>query len=58
LRGQAYLGLRQHQQAVKEFQKILDHPGVAGFAPYHALAPLYLARAYAGMGDLERSRAA
>jgi tetratricopeptide (TPR) repeat protein len=58
LRGRAYLGLRKGVEAAAEFQEILDHPGIAAFAPYHALAPLYLARAHASAGDVQRSRAA
>jgi DNA-binding winged helix-turn-helix (wHTH) protein/tetratricopeptide (TPR) repeat protein len=58
LRGKAYLGLRKGAEAAAEFQQILDHPGIAAFAPYHALAPLYLARARAMAGDVKGSRAA
>jgi len=58
LRGRAYLGLGEGGHAAAEFQKIVDHPGVAAFAPYQALAPLYLARAYAAAGDLPGSRSA
>ena len=58
LRGRARLGLNQGREAAAEFRKILDHPGVQLFAPYQALAPLYLGRAYASAGDSTRSRAA
>jgi eukaryotic-like serine/threonine-protein kinase len=58
LRGLACLGLNQPREAIAEFQQIVDHPGIAAFAPYHALAPLYLARAQAAAGDPKRSRAA
>jgi len=33
------------QNAVKEFQKIIDHRGVEPLSPYYALAHLGLARA-------------
>ena len=58
LRGRAYLALGRGREAVTEFQKILDYPGVAAFAPYHALAPLYLGRALAMAGDAQGSRVA
>lgn len=46
----------QGAKAVPEFQKIVDNPGIAPLAPYHALAPLYLARAHALAGDRDQAR--
>jgi len=47
LRGQAYLAAHQGSAAAAEFQKIIDHPGVALNEPIGALAHLGLGRAYA-----------
>jgi hypothetical protein len=38
-------------QAAAEFQRILDHRGSDPFSPFHAVAPLGLARALAMTGD-------
>ena len=46
-RGAAYLALGRGGEAAVEFQKILDHPGLAGNFPIGALAHLGLGRAYA-----------
>jgi tetratricopeptide (TPR) repeat protein/predicted Ser/Thr protein kinase len=56
LRGQAYLKLGQGQEAAQEFEKILQHRGLAIFSPLHALARLGAARAYALSGDTDKSR--
>ncbi len=58
IRGQAYLSLHQGKEAAAEFQKFLDHRGVAVNCPLAALARLQLGRAYAIQGDPLRSRAA
>jgi serine/threonine protein kinase/tetratricopeptide (TPR) repeat protein len=58
LRGLAYLQLKEGSQAVAEFQKIIDHPGIVANAPIASLAHLGLARAYAVAGDTAKSRAA
>jgi serine/threonine protein kinase/tetratricopeptide (TPR) repeat protein len=57
-RGMAYLAARQAAQAVAEFQKILAHPGAAGFSPTGSLAHLQLGRAYALAGDPAKARTA
>jgi eukaryotic-like serine/threonine-protein kinase len=44
------------RQATTEFQKILDHRGVALFSPYHALARLGLAHGYVLQGDMANAR--
>jgi len=47
LRGEAYLAGQQGAEAAAEFQKILDHPGLAANEPIASLAQLGLARSYA-----------
>jgi tetratricopeptide (TPR) repeat protein len=47
MRGQAYLALGDGNRAAAEFQKYIDHRGVAINFPWGALARLGLARAYA-----------
>jgi serine/threonine protein kinase/Tfp pilus assembly protein PilF len=47
VRGQAYLALGDGNRAAAEFQKYIDHPGLAINFPWGALARLGLARAYA-----------
>jgi hypothetical protein len=47
VRGQAYLAARDGVAAAAEFQRIVDHAGVAWNSPTFALARLGLARAYA-----------
>lgn len=47
VRGEAYLALREGEQAAAEFQKILDHSGLVGNFPLGALAHLGLGRACA-----------
>jgi tetratricopeptide (TPR) repeat protein len=58
LRGEAYLMLGDGNRAAAEFQKFIDHRGVALNFPWGALARLGLARAYALQGDTAKTRAA
>jgi eukaryotic-like serine/threonine-protein kinase len=58
LRGKAYLAKGQAQQAILEFQKILDHRGIVLYEPVGALAHLELGRAYAMSGDTVKAKAA
>jgi serine/threonine protein kinase/Flp pilus assembly protein TadD len=58
LRGEAYLASRQGTAAAVEFQKILDHPGVAVNEPIGALAHLGLGRAYALSADSTKAKTA
>ncbi len=58
VRGETYLLLRDGKEAASEFQKFLDHRGVAVNCPLGALARLQLGRAYAMQGATVRSRAA
>jgi eukaryotic-like serine/threonine-protein kinase len=46
VRAEAYLALHYGSAAASEFQKILDHPGLALNCPMGALAHVGLARAY------------
>jgi hypothetical protein len=55
LRGLSYLMLGSGIHAAKEFQRILDHRGTDPFSPFHAVAPLGLARARALAGDIAAS---
>ncbi len=56
VRGQAYLLLHQGAEAAAEFQKFLDHRGIAVNSPLGALAKLQLARAYILAGDKTKAR--
>jgi len=58
VRGEAYLMLRDGNRAAAEFQKFIDHRGVAMNFPWGALARLGLARAYAMQGNTAKARAA
>jgi serine/threonine protein kinase/Flp pilus assembly protein TadD len=56
VRGQAYLAARQGTEAAREFQKIVDHPGITIGDAFGALAHLGLARAYAMQGHVAKAR--
>jgi predicted Zn-dependent protease len=58
VRGQAYLMAHQSREAVAEFKKLVDHPGVVLNDPTGALARVGMARAYAMQGDTQKARAA
>jgi serine/threonine protein kinase/tetratricopeptide (TPR) repeat protein len=58
LRGLAYLQAGEGKLAAAEFQKILDHRGIALNFPTAALAHLQLARAKAMMGGKDAAREA
>ena len=47
VRGEAYLRLHDGAKAAAEYQKILDHRGIAPSMPLYTLARLGLGRAYA-----------
>jgi eukaryotic-like serine/threonine-protein kinase len=55
-RGQAYLLQGRGEQAVAEFQKMLDHRNTTVNSPLGALAQLQLGRAKAMTGDKEGAR--
>ncbi len=56
MRGLAYLQLGKGPDAAREFQKLIDHPGIVQTLVIGALAHLQLARAYALMGDKDAER--
>jgi tetratricopeptide (TPR) repeat protein len=56
LRGSAYLDLKRGQEAAAEFQKIIDHRGVAPMSELRPLAHIGLGRAAAISGDIAKSR--
>jgi serine/threonine protein kinase/Tfp pilus assembly protein PilF len=58
VRGEAYLAAHQGGEAATEFQKILDHRGIAQSEAIGALAHLGLARAHVLQGDTAKARAA
>jgi len=58
LRGQAYLAAQQGPAAAVEFQKILDHRGLARIEVMVPLAQLGQARAYAMSFQLDKARTA
>ena len=57
LRGQAYL-FAHDGNAAAEFQKLLDHPGIAVNFVTQALAHLQIGRAWAMAGDTAKARVA
>jgi tetratricopeptide (TPR) repeat protein len=58
VRGVAYLAARRGREAAAEFQKILDHRGIAVCDPIGALAHVQLGRAYALAGDKTKAKSA
>ena len=58
VRGEAYLQAGQGAEAVTEFQKLVEHPGVTLSESIGALAYLGLARGYALSGDTGKAKAA
>jgi tetratricopeptide (TPR) repeat protein len=58
IRGLAYLQARRGTEAAVEFQKMVDHPGIAPTFPEHSLAKLGLGRAYAMIADTAKARTA
>jgi hypothetical protein len=58
VRGLAYLAARQPAEAAREFQRILDHPGIVLVDPMGAIARLQLARALALSGDAVKAKTA
>jgi tetratricopeptide (TPR) repeat protein len=58
VRGEAYLRAQRGKEAAAEYQKILDHRGIALNSIQGSLAYLGLARAYALAGDTAIARTA
>jgi tetratricopeptide (TPR) repeat protein len=56
IRAQAYLQNKDGNAAAAEFQKIIDHSGIAVLSPRHALALLGLARSLSLKSDLAASK--
>jgi serine/threonine protein kinase/tetratricopeptide (TPR) repeat protein len=57
IRGEAFLKLRDGVKAAVEYQKILDHRGIAPTSELYSLARLGVGRAYALQGDTPKARA-
>jgi DNA-binding winged helix-turn-helix (wHTH) protein/tetratricopeptide (TPR) repeat protein len=58
LRGEAYLAANRGAEAAAEFQKILDHPGLASNEVIGALAHLGLGQAYVLSRDTRKAKSA
>jgi len=58
VRGLAYLKAKRGAEAAAEFQKIVQHRGIAPTFPEHSLAKLGLGRAFAMTGDTAKATAA
>jgi hypothetical protein len=58
LRGEAYLSLHDGRSAATEFQKVLDHPGIALTSALGPLSQLGVARAAAVSADIVAARRA
>jgi DNA-binding winged helix-turn-helix (wHTH) protein/predicted Zn-dependent protease len=58
VRGQAYLAAHRGPEALKEFQKIIDHRALVVSDPIGALAHWQLGRAFALGGQNEKAKAA
>jgi tetratricopeptide (TPR) repeat protein len=58
IRGEAFLKTRDGAKAAAEYQKILDHRGIAPHSPLYSLAHLGVGRAYALQGDTAKARSA
>jgi hypothetical protein len=56
VRGLAYLKVGESSLAKREFQKLLDHPGIVGLNVIGALSRLQLARALKASGDAAAAR--
>lgn len=58
VRGEAYLALNRGPEAVREFQKIIEHRGIVVSDPIGALVHLQLGRALVLSGDETKAKAA
>jgi eukaryotic-like serine/threonine-protein kinase len=56
VRGEAFLVSRRPKEAAAEFQKILDHPGIALSSPIGIRGRIGLARANAMQGDSAKTK--
>jgi hypothetical protein len=57
IRGLAYLQAKKPAEAQAQFQKVLDHPGLAGGTIMMSLSHLGIARAAALANDTAKARA-
>jgi len=57
VRGQALLALGKGSEAAREFERLVDHPGIVASDPVGALARLEVGRAYAMAGDKNKALA-
>jgi len=51
VRGEAYMGAKRYAEAIAEYRKLVDHPGIVLSDPMGMMARLQLARAYMASGD-------
>jgi hypothetical protein len=58
VRGDAFLSAGHAPEALSEFQKLLDHPGLRFNDPLGSLAQLQIGRSYALIGDRTKTRSA
>ena len=58
VRGEAFLTLDRAPEALSEFQKLFDHPGLCFNDPLRTLALLQIGRGYALLGDRIKARSA
>ena len=58
VRGEAFLKAQDGTKAAVEYQKILDHRGIAPTSPLYTLARLGLGRGYSLQGDTAKAKAA
>jgi eukaryotic-like serine/threonine-protein kinase len=58
VRGEAYLAAHRYPEAVAEFKRILDHPGIVFTDPVRAAARLQLGRALVSAGERMNAKAA
>jgi hypothetical protein len=58
VRDEARLAAHQPEEAIVEFQKILDHSGIVASDPIGALAHLQLGRSYSMLGDKTKAKVA
>jgi hypothetical protein len=57
IRGLADQTKDKPEEAIKEFQAVIDHKGLGATTPERVLAYVQLGRSYAAMRNIEKSRA-
>jgi tetratricopeptide (TPR) repeat protein len=58
IRGLVNQRLGKQEQAVKEFQSVIQHPGLGAIAPERVIAYIHLGESYAAENDIAKSKAA